>query len=150
MISWKKSYRCYTWGVHWFYSALSQLKTKLCILKWFKKHSFSNSHKSKSLTVSTIPSFKANSARASIVIYLVYARSIVYTRVGITFISVWKEPRWEDLFSGFVSGLVIESRWMDYVTEKKFCKWVPTKELLQKSVFTSMHSIWNKKDKTTY
>ena len=97
-----------------------QLKTDLHILTWFKKHTrSSNSHKSKSLTVSTIPSFKANSARASIVIYFVYARSIVYTRVGITFISVWKEPRWEDLFFASFSVLVsIESRCMHYLSKK--------------------------------
>ena len=97
-----------------------QLKTNLHILTWFKKHSYLNSHKSKSLTVSTIPSFKANSARASIVIYFVYARSIVYTRVGITFIRVWKEPTWEDLFFASFPILVsIESRYMHYVSTKK-------------------------------
>ena len=97
-----------------------QLKTNLHILTWFKKHSYQNSHKSKSLTVSTILSFKANSARASIVIYFVYARSIVYTRVGITFIRVWKEPTWEDLFFASFPILVsIESRYMHYVSTKK-------------------------------
>ena len=97
-----------------------QLKTNLHILTWFKKHSYLNSHKSKSLTVSTIPSFKANSARASIVIYFVYARSIVYTRVGITFISVWKQQTLEDLFFASFPVLVsIESRYMHYVSTKK-------------------------------
>ena len=97
-----------------------QLKTNLHILTWFKKHSYQNSHKSKSLTVSTILSFKANSARASIVIYFVYARSIVYTRVGITFIRVWKEATWEDLFFASFPILVsIESRYMHYVSTKK-------------------------------
>ena len=123
----------------WFYCAPLNLKNLNPILPqtWIKTNSSIKIHAqsiSKSLTVGAIPSFQNSSACASIVIYFVYARSIVYTRVGITFISVWKQPTWEDLFFAFVSALVTESRCMHYVSEKKFCKWASTKGCLQKIV----------------
>ena len=123
----------------WFYCAPLNLKNLNPILnrpelKPIVQLKFTPKVYQNHLLFGAIPSFQNSSACASIVIYFVYARSIVYTRVGITFISVWKQPTWEDLLFAFVSALVTEIRCMHYVSEKKFCKWASTKGCLQKIV----------------
>ena len=54
-------------------------------------------HEKKKLTDAAVPPFKTSRACASVVIYTIYACSIVYTRVRITVISVWKNARKTDL-----------------------------------------------------
>ena len=45
-----------------------------------------------------VPPFKAWNTRAVVAMNSVYARSIVYTRVGITVVSVWQETKLDKFF----------------------------------------------------
>ena len=50
------------------------------------------------LTDWAVPPFKAWNTRAAVAMNSVYARSIVYTRVGITVVSVWQGTKLDHFF----------------------------------------------------
>ena len=57
------------------------------------------------LTDAAVPPFKASRACASVVIYTIYACSIVYTRVRITVIFVWKKAKNPEVIKTTFTGL---------------------------------------------
>ena len=113
-----KDGRSYTWAKDWFYCAPFNLKILNCIR--------------------TGPELRP-------IVQLKFTPKVYQNHLLLVQFSVWKQPRWEDLFFAFLSALVIESRCMHYVSEKKFCKSASTKGFLQESLFISLHSTWNQR-----